>query len=232
MELVVILITGAVIYYVVTGFRRWWDGYRKRHNLPLQVVALTVIVLVAVWASQSSTGARIADLTIGVVLVFVVLAVAALAVAGWRRGRSRQAAASQAAARSRRPPTRRSSSRRWRSVYDAAGREVVVYAFGAFDKRSGAFMNRVKFGHSAQAEGRRELQVANQLLKADEVRALGRGPGGEPRERALHRHLDRWRYPASEWFEASPEVLAAVGELERLTEDGRRLTQAPTTRSA
>lgn len=216
----------------MTGFTRWWDGYRKRHNLPVQVAVWTVVVLVAVWASQSSTGARVADLAIRAVVVLVLLAVAALAVAGWRRGRSRQAAVSQAAARSERPPARRSSSRRWRRERDAAGREVVVYAFGAFDKRSGAFMNRVKFGHSTQAEGRRELQVANQLLKADEVRALGRGPGGEPRERAFHRRLDRWRYPASEWFEASPEVLAAVGELERLTEDGRRLTQATTARSA
>ena len=151
-ELVVLLITGAAIHYVVTGFTRWWDGYRRRHNLPLQVAVLTVVVLVAVWASQSSTGAPVADLAIGAVLVLAVLAVAALTVAGWRRGSSRQAAVSRAAARSRRPPARRSGSRRWRSVRDQYDREVFAYAFGVFDRRSGAFMNRVKFGHSAQAE--------------------------------------------------------------------------------
>ena len=48
----------------------------------------------------------------------------------------------------------------------------------------------------------------------------------------MHARLDEWRYPRCEWFEASPEVLAAVGELERLTEEGRRLLQATTTRSA
>ena len=116
---------------------------------------------------------------------------------------------------------------------DAYGRDVLVYAFGAYDKWDGRFTGRVKFGVSARAVGVREAEVQEaQLLPTDEIRALGRGPGGEPREQDFHRRLDEWRYQASEWFKASPEVLAAVGELERLTEDGRQLTQAPTTRSA
>ena len=53
----------------------------------------------------------------------------------------------------------------------------------------------------------------------------GRGPGGERRENMMLRHLDEWRYTASEGFEPSPAVLAEVAKLERLTDDGRRLTE-------
>ena len=230
MELVVLVITGVVIYYVVTGLTRWWNGYRNRHNLPLQVVALTVVVLVAVWVSQSATGARVADLAIGAVLVFGVLAVAVLAVAGWRRGRSRRAAESEAMTRPRRPPTRRSGSR-WKSVDNAAGREVFVYAMGAFDKRNGE-CRTIKIGSSTAPELRLAQVQDEQVGRTETVRLLGWGPGGERRENMMHRRLNDWRYEASEWFEPSPEVLAAVAKLERLTDDGRQLTQATTTRSA
>ena len=61
MELVVLVIAGIVVYFVVTGVSRWWSGYRKRHNLLLQLVALTAVALVVLWASRSSTAARFAD---------------------------------------------------------------------------------------------------------------------------------------------------------------------------
>lgn len=230
MELVVLIIAGVVIYYVVRGLTRWWNGYRERHNLPLQVAMLTVVVLVAVWVSQSATGARAADFVIGAVLVFVLLAVAVLAVAGWRRGRSRQAAVSQAAARSRRPPVRRSGSR-WNSVTNAAGREVFVYAMGALDMRTGE-CRTIKIGSSTAPELRLAQVQDEQVGRTETARLLGWGPGGERRENMMQRRLNDWRYKASEWFEPSSEVLAEVAKLEQLTDDGRRVTQATTTRSA
>lgn len=219
MDLVVLVIAGVVIYYVVTGLTRWWDGYRNRHNVPLQVVALTVVVLVAVWVSQSATGARVADLAIGAVLVLAVLAVAVLAVAGWRRGSTQKAAVSRAA-EMQHQQARRSGSRPWKS-------DDEVYALGAYDALTDE-LRAIKIGWTGRdgGEGVREAEVEEQQLgRMNTSKRLGRGPGGEWREERMHARLDQWRYPRSEWFAPSPQVLAAVSELEQLTEDGRALVR-------
>jgi hypothetical protein len=220
-DLVVLVATGAAVYFVVTGVYRWWNGYRERHNVVLQVVTLTAVVLVVVWASQSSTGARVADIAFTAFLVLVAVAIVASLVAGQRRIKSRQAMMSRAAD-IQRPP--RSRSRSWKSDDD-------VYAIGAFDARTDE-LRAIKIGWTARGEGVREAEVEDeQLGRMNTSRPLGRGPGGERREQRMLADLDRWRYPRSEWFEPSPEVVAAVGELERLTEDGRALVRSTATRS-
>jgi hypothetical protein len=121
-----------------------------------------------------------------------------------------------------RPP--RSRSRSWKSDDD-------VYAIGAFDSRTDE-LRAIRIGWTAGGEGVREAEVEDeQLGRMNTSRTLGRGPGGQRREQRMLADLDRWRYPRSEWFEPSPEVVAAVGELERLTEDGRALVRSTATRS-
>jgi len=221
-DLVVLVITGAAVYFVVTGVNRWWNGYRERHNVVLQVVTLTVVVVVVVWASQSSTGARIADLAFTAFLVLVAAAVVASLVTGQRRIKSRQAMMSRAAAVPQ--PAPRSRSRSWKSDDD-------VYAIGAFDARTNE-LRAIKIGWTARGERVREAEVEEeQLGRMNISKRLGRGPGGERREQRMLTDLAEWRYPRSEWFEPSPEVVAAVGELERLTEDGRALVRSTATRS-
>lgn len=127
------------------------------------------------------------------------------------------------APRSRRPPAQRSGSR-WKSVYNAAGREQFVYAMGAFDNLTGD-CRTIKLGVSTALERRIDQIHREQVARTHTAKLLGSGPGGEQREKLLLARLDEWRYPASEWFEASPEVLAEVAKLERLTDDGRRLTE-------
>lgn len=116
----------------------------------------------------------------------------------------------------------------WPVVRDRYGREVHAYALGSMDKVTRR-ITHVKFGYSAQLPGRRERQVEHderQVPRTHTVVALARGSGGQPRERAFHRRLDRHRYPASEWFGIHPEVVAAVGELERPTAEGLRFLKA------
>lgn len=222
MDLVLLVIAGVAVYLVVTGVSRWWNGYRDRHNVVLQVVSLTAVVLVVVWASQSSTGARIADFAFAAFLVLVTVAIVASLVAGQRRIKSRQAMMSRAAGVRQQAP--RARSRSWKTDDD-------VYAIGAFDARTNE-LRAIKIGWTARGEGVREAEVEDeQLGRMNASRPLGRGPGGERREQRMFADLDRWRYPRSEWFEPSPEVLAAVGELERLTEDGRALVRSTATRS-
>lgn len=135
----------------------------------------------------------------------------------------------RSAPRSQQPPTKRGESR-WKSVYNPAGREQFVYAMGAFDKRTDE-CRTIKIGMSAALELRLAQVQEEQVGWTETVKYLGWGPGGEPRESMMQRRLYEWRYEASEWFQASPEVLAEVGKLERLTDDGRRLTEE-TKRSA
>lgn len=217
-ELVILLVGGVVVFYVFAGANRWWDGYRKQHNLLGQVAAVTAFVLVALWFTQSSSGARVADLVLLAVLVLVAGAVVASIVAG-RRRKARLAAMSADAARA--SATRRGSPR-WNTERDDSGREVVVYAVAAFDSRTGD-VRAIKIGSTASRDDLREAQViAEQVGRMNVGKPLGRGPGGTRREQDLHRRLDTWRHPKSEWFAPSPEVIAAVGELDSLTNDGRQ----------
>jgi hypothetical protein len=248
-ELLVLLGVGIAliaVYRAVAALTTWWVGFRNRHKALLRAVPFMVVAIafIVVGDPRLSTVGRVVDVAIGALVALVLLGVVGLAVVGWRRPGRRHAVAPPAvpqlrplversrpgrnleydAPQSRRPPIQRGGSR-WRSVYNAAGREVFVYAFGAFDNRSGE-CRKIKIGYSAGREGIREAQVEEQQVgKTETVRSLGRGPGGEPREKAMHRRLDEWRYPRSEWFEPSPEVLAEVATLERMTDDGRRLTE-------
>jgi hypothetical protein len=126
--------------------------------------------------------------------------------------------------RSRRPPARRGGSR-WKSVYNAAGREQFLYAMGAFDKRTGE-CRTIKIGITTALDLRLAQVQEEQVGWTETVRYLGWGPGGERRETTMHGRLNDWRYEASEWFEASPELLAEIAKLERLTDEGQRLIEA------
>jgi hypothetical protein len=221
-ELLVLIVGVAVVYYVVTHVSSWWRGFRQRHRAaPLILIAL---VLAVVWMSQSSTATGVADVAVSVMLAFGLLAAVVLAVAGSRRRRAQQASAEAQLQR------RRRTSRQPKRVYDSRGREQYVYAAGSFDKRTQA-LTHVKIGHTSRPKGVREAEVQQdeaQVPRTHEIRTLARGPGGERREQDLHRRLDAWRYPASEWFEPSPEVLAAVAELEWPTDEGMEVTGART----
>ena len=101
-------------------------------------------------------------------------------------------------------------------------REQIVYALGAFDHMTND-LRSIKFGVTLRGVAVRHAEIEDREHQVVSVKVLATGPGGEPREQAIMRRLDRWRYPRSEWFDASVPVLRAVGGLERPTALGKRV---------
>jgi hypothetical protein len=246
MELLVLVSAAAALIAVtsaVAAVGRWRHGtndHREASSRPVVSTAGAVAVAAFV-LSSSATAGRALDVAVGGAMALVLLIVVMVLATQWRRNRQRHAGAppvprsrlplvergstrptTVTASPPRRPPSRRGGSG-WRSVHDDAGREVFVYAMGAFDTRTDE-CRTVKLGITTALGPRLAQAQQEQMGRTETVRYLGWGPGGERREKMLHRRLDQSRYPASEWFEPSRDVLSEVRKLERLTDDGRRLT--------
>ena len=108
----------------------------------------------------------------------------------------------------------------WPRVHDKFGREVLCYSFGGFDWLD-RDLRSIKYGVTGRDLHVRLAEHAEEE-RALEWRLFAYGPGGEPREEELLARFDRWRYPRSEMFGATPEVVAGVGEFEVVTREGRR----------